>query len=219
MGPELAQLLSSTPDRHDNRRWRGLQLGGFRCAAWAGVRVMAEAVRSSRRRAGAEQDGDLRGGAGRRAVGGPRRLAPGGGGRCSFSRKSASVMAHPRGFSRGGSSCVTTGPGRFGGGARRLVPSAWRWRASETRGIEGEKRRMAREGLREAEACGGLVDRVSQLIWAELFRFKRTSHLLGFVGCKFGIFRICENGISRSNAGNAETIGIGAKLFSTRFRI
>ena len=39
---------------------------------------MAEAVRSSRRRAGAEQDGDLRGGAGRRAVGGPRRPARGG---------------------------------------------------------------------------------------------------------------------------------------------
>jgi len=36
---------------------------------------------------------------------------------------------------------------------------------------------------------------------------------------KNGIFRICENGISRSNTGNTKTIGIQGKPFSTRFRI
>ena len=81
-------------------------------------------------------------------------------------------MALPR-----GSSCVcvaasppsaAAGPRRFGGGARRLAPGAWRlapavaaWQASETGGLAGkrdcvgEKRRLTRERLREADARGG----------------------------------------------------------------
>ena len=84
----------------------------------------------------------------------------------------------------------------------------------------GAREAPGREAARKGPGTGGRRGTWGeQVVYLDRFGLGRQGQGMWIWAVKNGIFRIYENGISRSNTGNTETIGIQGKPFSTRFRI